>query len=122
MLGGGALFFQLQPRRAVLGDVNTDLLCFYSVLQNDPSSLTHRLVKLRASRELYYSLRNSKPRTAIQRAVRFAYLNRLAWNGLYRVNRRGEFNVPIGDRLPTEMWNLPALYRASEVLQGVELV
>jgi DNA adenine methylase len=58
----------------------------------------------------------------MQRAVRFAYLNRLAWNGLYRVNRDGQFNVPIGDRLPSVMWNEADLLKASAALSTARLI
>jgi DNA adenine methylase len=89
---------------------------FYSILKSRPDQLLPRLKELRACRELYYGMRRSKPSSSVQRAVRFAYLNRLAWNGLYRVNRKGEFNVPIGDRLPetlqtAELRHAPRRYR-----------
>jgi len=122
MSGGAALFFHLQPYQAILGDLNSDLIEFYSVLRDNPVALITRLRGLTASRELYYELRESKPLGRIQRATRFAYLNRLAWNGLYRVNRRGQFNVPIGDRLPDAMWNDDALIKAGRALTRAQLV
>jgi len=122
MAGGAALFFALQPRRAVLADVNSELMNFYRALQTTPRYLIQRLMSLTASRDQYYALRSSRPRGIIQRAIRFAYLNRLAWNGLYRVNRSGDFNVPIGDRLPTVMWSEKELLRASSMLASAELV
>ncbi len=121
MSGGAALFFYVLPARAVLSDLNDELINFYAVLRDRPVQLVRRLKTLRASHESYYALRSSKPRGRIQRAVRFAYLNRLAWNGLYRVNRRGEFNVPIGDRLPPVMWNESDLLNASAALRNAEL-
>jgi DNA adenine methylase len=122
MSGGAALFFHVQPARAVLADINSDLITYYSVLRDNPSELIHRLQSLTASREHYYALRESRPCGRIQRAVRFAYLNRLAWNGLYRVNRKGRFNVPIGDRLPAAMWSEAELLRASAALAKTRLV
>lgn len=122
MSGGAALFFHIHPASAVLADINRDLVNFYSVLRDKPAELLDRLRTLTASAERYYALRASKPRGQLQRAVRFAYLNRLAWNGLYRVNRRGEFNVPIGDRLPVVMWNEADLLKASAALAGAELL
>jgi DNA adenine methylase len=122
MSGGAALFFHVRPARAVLADINSDLITYYSVLRDNPIELIRRLQTMTASREFYYALRESRPRGRIQRAVRFAYLNRLAWNGLYRVNREGRFNVPIGDRLPAAMWNEANLLRASAVLAKARLV
>ncbi len=122
MSGGAALFFFLRPARAILGDINSDLIEFYCVLRDNPRELLRRLRTLTASRELYYEFRESRPVGRIQRATRFAYLNRLAWNGLHRVNRNGEFNVPIGDRLPEVMWDEGALEKASRALSIAELV
>jgi DNA adenine methylase len=122
MSGGAALYFNVRPSQAILADVNSDLINFYTVLRDRPADLTRRLLSMRASRDHYYDLRSSRPRTDINRAVRFAYLNRLAWNGLYRVNRRGEFNVPIGDRLPVTMWDERDLLNASAALAGVQLI
>jgi DNA adenine methylase len=122
MSGGAALFFHVQPSRALLADINSDLITYYSVLRDNPSELIRRLQSLTASREHYYAIRQSRPRGRIQKAVRFAYLNRLAWNGLYRVNRRGHFNVPIGDRLPEAMWSERDLLRASVALSKTRLI
>jgi DNA adenine methylase len=122
MSGGAALFFHVQPARAVLADINSDLITYYSVLRDNPTELVRRLQSLTASRDHYYALREFRPRGRIQKAVRFAYLNRLAWNGLYRVNRDGRFNVPIGDRLPAAMWSEANLLRASAVLANARLV
>jgi DNA adenine methylase len=116
MSGGAALFFYLRPSRATIADINPDLIAFYSVLKRNPEELLRRLRPLKASRDLYYAFRASRPRSEIQRAVRFAYLTRLAWNGLYRVNRRGDFNVPIGDRLPPVLWDESNLRKASAAL------
>jgi DNA adenine methylase len=122
MSGGAALFFHVRPAQAVLADINSDLITYYSVLRDNPIELIRRLQSMTASREYYYAIRASRPRGRIQRAVRFAYLNRLAWNGLYRVNREGRFNVPIGDRLPSEMWSEADLLKASSALAKVQLV
>ena len=121
MVGGGALFFSITPQDSLLADVNDDLINFYRVLRDGPDKLIPKLLRLRASSELYYSMRAKQPRSDVGKAVRFAYLNRLCWNGLYRVNRRGEFNVPIGSRLPAELWNAASLWAAVESLQGVRL-
>jgi DNA adenine methylase len=122
MVGSGALFFHLAPEKAILADLNPDLMNFYGVLRDDPSDLVGRLKNLRASRESYYHMRDMKPRSKLERAIRFAYLNRLCWNGLYRVNKGGKFNVPMGDRLPETLWNTKELYRAAKILASADLI
>jgi len=101
MVGGGSLFFHLSPGESLLADSNEELINFYQVLKTKYAQLESALSKLKASKRFYYELRAKKPTGVVERAVRFAYLNRLCWNGLYRVNRKGEFNVPMGDRLPS---------------------
>jgi DNA adenine methylase len=122
MVGSGALFFHTAPKKAILADLNPDLMNFYGVLKDDTSELVGRLKNLRASRKLYYHMRDMKPRSKLERAIRFAYLNRLCWNGLYRVNKRGKFNVPMGDRLPERLWNTKELHRAAKILASADLV
>ena len=122
MAGGAALFFQSRPRRATIADINAELINFYSVLKSELDPLLSRLAELHACRELYYAMRRATPASSLERAVRFAYLNRLAWNGLYRVNRNGHFNVPIGDRLPATLWDFDALREASLALSSTTLL
>jgi DNA adenine methylase len=122
MVGAGALFFQLCPARAVLADINEELILFYKTLRDQRDALISALASLEASRETYYDLRDRNPTADLDRAIRFVYLNRLCWNGIYRVNRRGEFNVPIGDRLPSTLWKDEHLRRASAALEAATLV
>jgi DNA adenine methylase len=122
MAGAAALFFASQSSPAVLADINSELINFYSILKSRPIDLIRGLTSLTASRDQYYAFRASRPREHLQRAIRFAYLNRLAWNGLYRVNRRGDFNVPIGDRLPANMWDAEELLAASRALSSAQLI
>jgi len=122
MAGSAALFFHLAPRKAVLADVNPDLMDFYKILRDNTSTLVKRLASLRASKALYYKMRKSSPTSRLERAVRFAYLNRLCWNGLHRVNREGDFNVPIGDRLPKKLWDPRQLSHAAKLLKNARLV
>lgn len=99
-LGSGAVFFALNPRAAILSDTNSDLIEFFRVLSEDCKSLKE-LVEGHARLHCptyYYKVRSEVPSSALKRAARFLYLNRTCWNGLYRVNRKGEFNVPIGTK------------------------
>jgi DNA adenine methylase len=99
-LGSGALFFALQPVHALLSDINADLIGCYRAVRDAPTAIAARLADHHAlhNREHYYRVRSAKPKDPIERAVWFLYLNRTCWNGLYRVNRRNEFNVPIGTK------------------------
>ena len=99
-LGSAAVFFELKPKKAKLSDVNSDLINVYQVIKTDWNALRKQLVKHQRwhSTEYYYNVRAQVPRTPITRAAKFIYLNRTCWNGLYRVNRKGQFNVPIGTK------------------------
>lgn len=98
--GGGAAFFAFCPKRAILSDVNAELMNLYSFLKLSPGDLFVELQKHHKlhSREHYYGIRAIRPTRDLQGAARTLYLNRTCWNGLYRVNKRGEFNVPIGSK------------------------
>ena len=99
-LGGGAVFFHLHPKKAVLGDLNADLIAFYEVLRDDWENLVSRLRQhhKKHSNSYYYQIRSSRPTSKVGKAAKFLYLNRTCFNGLYRVNLKGEFNVPIGSK------------------------
>ena len=99
-LGGGAVFFALAAegrfKRAVVGDANKELMETYASLLVEPDKVIALLSKHVYDEEYYYAVRASRPRSSAARAARMIYLNRTGFNGLYRVNRKGEFNVPFG--------------------------
>ena len=99
-LGGGAMFFHLSPRRAILSDSNKELINVYRCLKSHAEEIDERLVSLQKqhSEALYYLTRKMEPTDAVGRAVRFLYLNRTCFNGIYRVNLKGKFNVPMGSK------------------------
>lgn len=103
-LGGGAMFFAVQDRveqRSYLSDLNGELINAWVVVRDCPHELLEALAELKAhdSEEFYYELRSASwSSDPIARAAKFVYLNQTAWNGLWRVNRKGEFNVPWGAR------------------------
>jgi len=95
-LGGGAIFFALQPDKAVLSDINDELINTYIQIRDEPESLTKILKSLKNNEHDYYKVRSSSPRSPIRKAARIIYLTRLAFNGIHRVNQNGQFNVPYG--------------------------
>ncbi len=99
-LGSGAVFFSLRPRQAILSDLNADLIKTYRAIRDDWRKVVRVLGihDKNHSANYYYEIRESTPSTKWSHAARFIYLNRTCWNGLYRVNLNGEFNVPIGTK------------------------
>lgn len=99
-LGSGAAFFSLSQTQAILGDANPDLINAYAAIKSN-WKLVYRYLKehhLNHSHDYYYLIRAKKMTSAYSRAAQFIYLNRTCWNGLYRVNLKGVFNVPIGTK------------------------
>lgn len=99
-LGSGAMFFGIAPSEALLSDANAELIETYQALKEDWSAVYKKLVEHDRNHDVdyYYRIRDQTPRTPHTRAARFIYLNRTCWNGLYRVNKSGIFNTPIGSK------------------------
>lgn len=119
--GGGAVFFASRPRKAVLSDVNRELMNAYLHVRDNQCELLRVMRTLKNSEEDYYRVRLWRPRTPVRRAARTLYLSRLSFNGLHRVNLRGEFNVPYGHRTHLPTIDEEHLARASAALQGADL-
>lgn len=122
-LGGGAVYFGLQPSGAVLSDINADLINTYIQVQTRVDEIVTRLKQYSVDKQTYLDVRNADPSDPTDQAVRFLYLNRTAFAGMYRLNRRGEFNVPFGggDRTPAPLWTNGLIRSASEALSGATL-
>jgi len=128
-VGGGAIFFYLLPEKAILMDINEELINTYKVIKNNISDLIGLLNEHKNQREYYYNIRNADRNpiifnelTDIQKCSRTIYMNRCCYNGLYRVNSKGHFNVPFGKyKNPNfcDEENLEAVHRA---LQNASLV
>lgn len=121
-LGGAAVFFHLLPKRAVLSDINPRLVESYVAIRDSWNNVHSEMQKFQRlhSRDFYYQERRRTRRTIHTRAAQFLYLNRTCYNGLYRENLKGEFNVPIGtkNKVVFEDENFEEI---SRVLAGVEL-
>jgi DNA adenine methylase len=113
-LGGGSLFFAIQPKSAVLSDANEHLIRCYEFVRDQPS-LVARYLRLHGAKDgetYYYRVRdeyNDSPYSAAQ-AARFIYLNKTCFNGIFRVNSKGKFNVPYGRK------DSPAIPGAAELV------
>ncbi len=99
-LGGGAAFFSILPAEATISDVNGELINLYLMMRDRPDQLKDAMEHHQSqhSSAYYYVVRERLPEDALERAARFLYLNRTCYNGMYRVNREGRFNVPIGTK------------------------
>ncbi|MGQ4647339.1 Dam family site-specific DNA-(adenine-N6)-methyltransferase [Lyngbya aestuarii] len=126
-LGGGAVFFYLSQQRlplsAVLSDINQELINVYCCLKNDPEQVILFLSEhqQKHSPEYYYQVRSNSEGSIFQKAARIIYLNKTCFNGLYRENAKGEFNVPLGRYKNPKICD-PALLRSvSAALENVYL-
>lgn len=120
--GGAALYFAVQPKTALLSDINAQLMATYQHVKTDCDLLIEQLTQLQASHSesQYYAVRAKYNATSgdtdkIERAAQFIYLNKTGFNGLHRVNRRGEFNVPVGRYANPRIVN-PIRMRASAAM------
>ncbi|KPK17036.1 MAG: hypothetical protein AMJ62_03245 [Myxococcales bacterium SG8_38] len=126
-VGGGAMFFSRQPSRALLTDINPQLIDAYHAIRDDVDRVIDALEALAADhcKERYYQVRERYNRgarlTAEKRAAMFIYLNKTCFNGLHRVNRKGEFNVPFGSYKNPRILNEGGLRAASRALRSAEL-
>lgn len=121
--GGGALFWALAEEgrfeRAVLNDLNPELVTTYEVIRDAPQDLIRELQALKHNRETFEILRGQVPSElgAVHRAARMIYLNKTGFNGLYRVNKAGKFNVPFGDYPNPKICDTENILACSSVLK-----
>lgn len=123
-LGGGALFFYLRPQRAVLSDINPELVNVYTCVRDRVEELIEQLTHHAAhhGQDYYYQMRAETPEPPVARAARLIYLNKTCFNGLYRVNAQGQFNVPMGRYSNPKICDRDLLQAASEALQSATIV
>ena len=122
-IGSAALFFHLQPHDARLSDCNKKLIEVYEVVRDDVEALIEALQPHKNEKGYYYDVRAQDPAdlTKVERAARLIYMNKTCYNGLYRENQKGEFNVPFGRYKRPKICDRPRLRAASKALQGVHL-
>lgn len=120
--GSACLFLRVRPPRAVLADLNGDLLATYRTVRHRPEAVALKMAEWSPDEATYYAVRSISPSDmdAVGRAARFVFLNRLCFNGVYRTNRAGQFNVPFG----RNTGSLPGpsnFRRFADALRGVDL-
>ena len=128
-VGGGALFFYLLPKNAILNDINQDLINAYRVIKEKVSELITSLKKHKNEEEYFYKIRSVdrnldefKTWSDVEKASRIIYLNRCCYNGLYRVNSKGYFNAPFGKYKNPKICNEENLKLVHKVLKDVKLM
>ena len=123
-LGGGAMFFALQPENAIIADSNPELINMYRQVAEHIDEVIEYLSKYRNTSEMFYAVRAldwtrlPKP----EAAARTIYLNRTCFNGLFRVNKRGQFNVPFGKYASPKICDIEGLYAASAALKKADII
>ena len=126
-LGGGALLFHILSERdgqiCRISDLNSDLVLTYITIRDKPDELIYSLKNhakryQKDSKSYYYSIRESNPRSAVEKTSRLLFLNRTCFNGLYRVNSKGKFNVPLGRYTNPNIVNEENIRSVSQVLQS----
>lgn len=123
-IGGGAMFFALNPNDAIIADSNPELINMYTQVADNVDKVIEYLKQYENTQEMFYEVRalewQELPKA--EAAARTIYLNKTCFNGLYRVNKKGKFNVPFGRYKSPNICDEEALYAASEALQKANIV
>jgi len=130
-VGGGAVFFSLLPSKAIIADNNQELIKTYKAIRDSPEEVIALLEKLKKkhSKELYMAIRELDriydlflDLSSVEIAARMIYLNQTCFNGVYRVNKKSQFNVPIGSSLNRLICDRNAIINASKILKKTEII
>jgi DNA adenine methylase len=122
--GGGAVFFEIQPKDGSINDINKRLINFYRIVRDKPNELIETAKQYPHDKEVYYELRdrfNHEEITDVEQAALLLYFNKTGFNGLYRVNSKNEFNVPFGRYKNPTIVPEDRIYEASELLKEVKI-
>jgi len=125
-LGGGSMFFYLAPKKSIVSDINNKLINCYKQIRDNPDQVFYTLVNYqkRHSSKFYYALRDkyNKSSDSAEEAAQFIYLNKAAFNGIFRVNNRGEFNVPFNQKEKIGIPSMEQLAAASRLLKKTKII
>lgn len=122
--GSASLFFKVQPDKALLGDINESLIQTFEQVKSNVSAVFDSLQSFGQGRDEYLKIRQVDPESLdpALRAARFIYLNRFCFNGLYRTNRAGTFNVPYGGEKSGSLPTIDMLTKCSALLRNADLI
>lgn len=127
-IGGGALLFDLQPKKAFVNDINSNLILVYTVIRDNVNELIAALESFENTSDKFYEVRDwdrnkefYSQLSDVMRAARIIYLNKTCYNGLYRVNNAGEFNSPFGHYKKPNIVNAPVLRAVSAYFNSAEI-
>ena len=121
-IGGGALFFFLNKNNSIISDTNDELINLYKEVARNPKKILKKLKKYKNTKKYFYTVRKEVPNNPTERACRTIFLNRTCFNGLYRVNKKGEFNVPYADNGSTKLTDGNNLLKTSQLLKKTILL
>ena len=122
--GGGAVFFHIEPSSGTINDVNERLMRFYQVVKDSPMELIEEVGKYEYNKEQYYECRrmfNEDTLTPVEESALLLYMNKTGYNGLYRVNSKGKYNVPFGKFKNPAIVHEDRILKASELFSRVEI-
>jgi len=122
-MGSAALFFAIEPAAAVLSDINSSLVETLCAVRDHPRAVCNRLHRLPQGKEAYYRIReeDATQLSSLDRAARFVYLNRFCFNGLYRTNLKGKFNVPYAASKTGQLPSQEVLFKAAKILSCAQI-
>ncbi len=124
-VGAGSLFFKLKPKQAIISDANEHLVEFYRHVRDYPELLYKHIMehKVRSCEKYYYYIRDeyNESEYSSEQAARFIYLNKTCFNGIFRVNKAGKFNVPYGWKEPPSLPSFDQLIWASKILNRADI-
>jgi len=119
-IGGGAIFFHMNPKQALISDFNAELIETYNAIKNNPHEVIKHIKSFKNTKEDYLKIRVQNFQSVEKRAARFIYLNQTSFNGIYRVNSDGKYNVPYGYR-EKYTFDFDNILNVNRVLQSVDI-
>ena len=123
-LGAAAVFFGVKPKKAILGDINEELINTFKMVRDNLENLIDELSNMKNEKAFFYKIRALSPHnlSSVKRAARFIYLNKTCFNGLHRVNKSGQFNTPFGNYRNPNIADVARLEEVKNALKNARLI
>lgn len=124
-VGSGAVFFKINPKKGSINDINPDLINLFKIVRDKPEKLIQKASEYPYNKDVYYMLRdrfNEEKLSDLERASLFLYFNKTGFNGLYRVNSKGKFNVPFGRYTNPTIVPETKIRQASRLLKDINIL